>query len=339
MSLTNMQYDEIIRSYNRRQLQNKREQNQRIADVYQQIPRIKEINEEISGLSLNTTKQLLLNPSHTLIPEYKSILAKLHDEKESLLREHGFPADYMKLRYTCKDCQDTGYINNKKCHCFKLAEIDILYHQSNIKNILKYENFSTFSYEFFRNDYKDSVTGMTPAANIHSVVDICHNFIDNFTKIEDKKYSNLLFFGETGVGKTFLTNCIAKELIEQYQSVIYLSAIKLFNILSDAEFDHNNVDAKNQVMQIINCDLLIIDDLGTELSNSFTNSALFNCLNERLIAKHSTIISTNLIFTELMERYSERITSRLAKEFTFLKIYGDDLRHNKKVKSRQINQI
>ena len=104
-----------------------------------------------------------------------------------------------------------------------------------------------------------------------------------------------------------------------------------------AEFEHNNIDAKNQVTQILNCDLLIIDDLGTELSNSFTNSALFNCLNERLITKHSTIISTNLIFTELMDRYSERITSRLAKEFTFLKIYGDDLRHNKKVKARHIN--
>lgn len=337
MSLTNMQYDEIIRSYNRRQLQSKREQNQRIADVYQKIPRIKEINEEISGLSLETTKQLLLNPSHALIPDYKSAMAKLHKEKESLLQEYGFPDDYMNIRYFCPDCQDTGYMDNKKCHCFKLAEIDILYNQSNIKNILKYENFSNFSYEFFRDDYTDSVTGMTPAANIHKVAEICHNFIDNFTRTDGKKYSNLLFFGETGVGKTFLTNCIAKELIEQYQSVIYLSAIKLFNILSDAEFEHNNIDAKNQVTQILNCDLLIIDDLGTELSNSFTNSALFNCLNERLITKHSTIISTNLIFTELMDRYSERITSRLAKEFTFLKIYGDDLRHNKKVKSRQMN--
>lgn len=337
MSLTNMQYDEIIRSYNRRQLQNKREQNQRIADVYQQIPRIKAINEEVSGLSLDTTKQLLLSPSSTLIPEYKTKIAQLHKEKEMLLQEYGFPVDYLSIRYTCNNCQDTGYQDNKKCHCFKLAEIDILYNQSNIKNILESENFKNFSYEFFRDDYTDSVTGKTPAANIRGVVDICHNFIDNFANTDGKKYSNLLFFGETGVGKTFLTNCIAKELIDQYQSVIYLSAIKLFNILSDAEFNHNNIDAKNQVAQILNCDLLIIDDLGTELSNSFTNSALFNCLNERLIAKHSTIISTNLIFTELMDRYSERITSRLAKEFTFLKIYGDDLRHNKKVKSRQNN--
>ncbi len=336
MSLTNMQYDEIIRSYNRRQLQSKREQNRRIADVYQRIPRIKEINEEISGLSLETTKQLLLNPSHALIPDYKSAMVKLHNEKESLLQEYGFPVDYMNIRYSCPDCQDTGYQENKKCHCFKLAEIDILYNQSNIKNILEYENFSNFSYELFRDDYTDSVTGMTPAVNIHKVAEICHRFIDDFTRTE-KKYSNLLFFGETGVGKTFLTNCIAKELIERYQSVIYLSAIKLFNILSDAEFEHNNIDAKNQVTQILNCDLLIIDDLGTELSNSFTNSALFNCLNERLITKHSTIISTNLIFTELMDRYSERITSRLAKEFTFLKIYGDDLRHNKKVKACHIN--
>lgn len=334
MSLTNMQYDEIIRSYNRRQLQNKREQNQRISSVYEQIPRIKEINNEISKLSLNTTKMLLLHPSKTSISDYKAHMANLHNEKEELLKIHGFSSDYLSIRYTCKSCQDTGYIDNKKCHCFKLSEIDILYNQSNIKNILEYENFNNFSYEFFRDDYKDSVTGMTPMANIQGVVKICHNYIDNFTNIENQKYSNLLFFGETGVGKTFLTNCIAKELIEQYQSVIYLSAIKLFNILSEAEFNHKNIDAANQVAKIMSCDLLIIDDLGTELSNSFTNSALFNCLNERLISKHSTIISTNLIFTELMDRYSERISSRLAKEFTFLKIYGDDLRHNKKVKLR-----
>lgn len=336
MSLTSMQYDEIIRSYNRQQLQNKREQNERIAEVYEQLPRIKEIHDEIASLSLQTTKQLLLNPEGDMITDYKNAITKLQDEKESLLKRYGFTNHYLEIHYRCKDCQDTGYIDSKKCHCFKAFEIDILYQQSNIKNLLKQENFENFSFEFFRDDYTDSATGLTPLANMKNVVRICHEFVDTFSKQEQRKYSNLLFFGETGVGKTFLSNCIAKELLEQYRSVIYLSSIKFFNILSEAEFNRDNVDAKYQLSQLQSCDLLIIDDLGTELSNSFTNSALFNCLNERLLAGHSTIISTNLNFPELMERYSERIASRLAKEFTFLKIYGDDLRHNKKVKTHLI---
>lgn len=334
MALTNMQYDEIIRSYNRQQLQNKRDQSARIEKVYAQLPRIKEIHDEIASLSLQTTRQLLTNPQDDTIADYKTKITELQTEKQTLLQQHGFSTQYLDLQYHCKDCQDTGYVDNQKCHCFKALEIEILYQQSNIKNLLERENFNHFSYEYFRDDYIDNVTGLTPLANMKNVVRICHEFSDTFSQPENRKYTNLLFFGETGVGKTFLTNCIAKELLEQYQSVIYLSSIKLFNILSEAEFSRDNVDAKHQFSQLQNCDLLIIDDLGTELSNSFTNSALFNCLNERLLAKRSTIISTNLVFPEIMERYSERIASRLAKEFTFLKIYGDDLRHNKKVKSR-----
>lgn len=334
MSLTNMQYDEIIRSYNRINLENKRRQNERILSVYERLPRIREISDEISSLSLETTKKLLLsgqNPDGS-IRSFRTKLAALKDEKSRLLRENGFPADYMDMHYNCPDCKDTGYINNVKCHCFKKAEIEILYDQSNIKNVLERENFNTFNLNCFGDSEPDKVTCRTPRANMESVLSICHNFVDNFTSAK-KQYSNLLFFGKTGVGKTFLTNCIAKELIEKSKSVIYLSSINFFDILSNAEFNKSDTDARNKASQITDCDLLIIDDLGTELSNSFTNSALFNIINERLIDRKSVIISTNLIFPELMERYSERLTSRLTKEYTFLKIYGDDLRHKLKLKN------
>ncbi|MBQ3583885.1 MAG: ATP-binding protein [Lachnospiraceae bacterium] len=337
MALTNMQYDEIIRSYNRLNLENKRRQNERIAAVYEKIPRIQEINEEISSLSLETTKRLLLaadtaNASQDSLQDFRSKLASLKSEKAALLKEYGFPSDYMEMHYHCPDCEDTGYINNVKCHCFKKAEIEILYDQSNIKNVLERENFKTFQLDCFDDTKPDSVTGKTPKANMESILTICHSFVDNFSE-KERRFSNLLFFGETGVGKTFLTNCIAKELIEQSKSVIYLSAINFFDILSNAEFNKSDFDSKNKAAQISDCDLLIIDDLGTELSNAFTNSALFNIINERLLNKKSVIISTNLIFPELMKRYSERLTSRLTKEYTFLKIYGDDLRHKLKRKN------
>lgn len=335
MSLTNMQYDEIIRSYNRIQLENKRLQNERIATIYSQIPRIKEINDEISSLSLATTKAMLLsgNSSEEVVKnpinDFRTKLQELKKEKENLLSANGFKPDYLEVHYRCKDCKDTGYIDNKKCHCFKKAEIEILYNQSNIREILKRENFDNFNLNCFNNTDIDSVTGKSPKENMSSVLNICHNFVDNFSK-DNRKYSNLLFFGKTGVGKTYLTNCIARELLDQSISVIYLSAIGLFDILSSAGFDKSDIDARNKSQQITDCDLLIIDDLGTELSNSFTNSALFNKINERLLNKKSTIISTNLGLPELMERYSERLTSRLAKEYTFMKIYGNDLRHNRK---------
>lgn len=337
MSLTNMQYDEIIRSYNRIQLENKRLQNERIATVYSQIPRIKEINDEISSLSLATTRAMLLSnnspeDSNKPIEEFKKRLTLLKEERIKLLIENGYKPDYLDMHYHCNDCKDTGYIDNKKCHCFKKAEIEILYNQSNIREILKSENFDNFKLDYFNDSDIDSVTGKSPKDNMNNVLNICHNFVDNFSS-PDRKYNNLLFFGKTGVGKTYLTNCIARELLDQSISVIYLSAIGLFDILSSAGFDKSDIDAKNKSQQITDCDLLIIDDLGTELSNSFTNSALFNKINERLINKKSTIISTNLGLPELMERYSERLTSRLAKEYTFMKIYGDDLRHNHKVKS------
>lgn len=335
MSLTNMQYDEIIRFYNRISLENKRRQDQRILSVYEQIPRIREINDEISTLSLETTKKLLFlseQNSNDSIQDFRNKLSDLRDEKHRLLREHGFPSDYMELHYNCPDCKDTGYINNVKCHCFKKAEIEILYDQSNIKHVLERENFDTFNMECFGDSEFDMTTQKTPKENMKGILTICHNFVDNFTS-DKRQYRNLLFFGKTGVGKTFLTNCIAKELIEKSQSVIYLSAIQFFDLLSNAEFNKSDTDAVAKSAQITSCDLLIIDDLGTELSNSFTNSALFNIINERLIKQKSVIISTNLILPELMERYSERLTSRLTKEYTILKIYGEDLRYKLKSKN------
>lgn len=329
MSLTNMQYDEIVRSYNRIQLDNRRNQTERINLIYDRIPRIKEINDEISSMSLKTIKSLLENNNDdSSLKEFRQNLKLLKSEKQALLTKNGFPPDYLDMHYKCKDCHDTGYIDNRKCHCFKKAEIDILYNQSNIREVLSYENFDNFNIDYFNNTDVDSATGKTPKANMNAVLNICRDFVNNFQN-KDRKYSNLLFFGKTGVGKTYLTNCIAKELIEKTSSVIYLSAINLFDILSRAEFERND-DAKNKASQILECDLLIIDDLGTELYNSFTNSALFNIINERLLNSKSVIISTNLVFSELMERYSERLTSRLAKEYTFMKIYGDDLRHKHK---------
>ncbi len=172
------------------------------------------------------------------------------------------------------------------------------------------------------------IPGFPQAEKLTSVVDHCHYFINNF----DKTFDNLLFYGRAGTGKTFLINCIAKELIEKSYSVIYLSAVQLFDLLADYSFKRSNTTIYRQISfdELLRCDLLIIDDLGTEMSNSFTESSLFDCLNERLIHQKSTIISTNFSLQELQQKYEERIFSRTAGNYTPLKIFGDDIRIKKK---------
>ncbi len=154
----------------------------------------------------------------------------------------------------------------------------------------------------------------------------CHDFIDNF----ENKPKNIFFYGNTGVGKTFLSNCIAKELLDAGYSVIYFTAFQLFDILSKGVFE-KDADAIAAHQNIFDCDLLIIDDLGTELSNSFTTSQLFLCVNERILRQKSTIISTNLNLEQIAEIYSERTLSRISSNYSFIKLFGDDIRIKKRL--------
>lgn len=322
MGLNVSQYDALMREYDRTRLNHKRELDERTREIYNKIPRIKEINDSISTISVQHAKQMLLGHNISTTDIKKQIEA-LSAEKASILRQNGYQEDYLSLKFTCPDCKDTGYSGQHKCHCLKNSIIELLYDQSNIKDVLKRENFSSFSFEHFDNTTKDSATGMTALQNMHEVVKTCRDYIDNF----ETQYRSLYLYGATGVGKTFLTNCIAKELIDKSFSVIYVSSIRLFDILAHNTFKRNNVDdASDLAGNLLDCDLLIIDDLGTELVNSFTASSLFNCINERHLRRKSVIISTNFSLAELRSNYSERVFSRITSNYTLLKIYGDDLR-------------
>jgi DNA replication protein DnaC len=244
-----------------------------------------------------------------------------------LLEQYGYPKDFLQPAYHCPDCKDTGYIGKEKCHCFKQAIVDIVYSQSNIKTAIAVENFSAFSYEFYSDDYVEPSIKMTPRQNIKKAVQACKHFIENF----DHEYNNLLLYGNTGVGKTFLANCVAKELLDSAHTVIYLTAFQLFDILEKNKFGKNedNFESQNQFEYILDCDLLIVDDLGTELNNTFVSSQLYLCINERFLRRKATIISTNLSLDNINANYSERVFSRIASNYTLLKIVGDDIRLKK----------
>ncbi len=371
MALTNTQYDSIMREYEQRQLKNRRLLSERTERAYRLSPRLKEINDEIATISVETARRRIKqirtkNPSHpevsgsiagiqntsdsnavgsnadspsaydsdTLslandmapLSSLHSKIAALRSERAHILKELSLPADYFDPIYDCPDCKDTGYIGREKCHCLKQAIIDKVYEQSNIRNILARENFSTFSYDYYSDQITNPATGRSALDTAKMAVAECHRFIDHF----DEKPKNLLFYGDTGVGKTFLSNCVANELLCQGKSVIYFTSFQLFDILSRGVFGKDS-DAVAANRDLFDCDLLIIDDLGTEMTNHFIASQLFLCVNERILRMKSTIISTNLGMEQLAELYSERTLSRILSNYVIIKLIGDDIRIRKRM--------
>ncbi len=326
MSLTNSQYDAIMRIYSTIQTRNRHLQEERTRQVYARCPQLTAVENAIIDLSEQSAPAIFAG-GDAAMDAYRQKLGQLAQERDELLLHSGFPADYLDPLYDCPACRDTGFIGGSPCTCFQKKVTDLFYMRSNLKNIIASENFDTFEYTWYPTDMIDAATGLDAQSNIRNVVDICRQFIDDF----DTGFHNLLIYGETGVGKTFLTNCIARELLDSSHSVIYLTAIEFFEAFG--RFYEDDADKAGAVDSILDCELLIIDDLGTELSNSFTNSRLFYCINERMLKKHSTIISTNLTVPALSSLYSERIVSRLTCAYTFLKIFGRDIR----VQKRNIN--
>ena len=321
MALSNSQYDAIMREYGRQQLENQHQLEARRNEIYRVIPAVRELEAEIASRSVAGAKRLLAGDTGALA-ELREELADLREQKAILIRAKGYPEDYLTLHYRCPDCEDTGWRQGRKCHCFLRAQMKLLYAQSNLDHVLDQENFSRLSYDYYDNSQIISEIGMTNADYMRRVVAGCREFAADF----DRKKENLLFTGSTGVGKTFLTNCIAKELIDSGHSVIYLSAGDLFEVFSRNKFDYDTPeDMRDTYRYILDCDLLIIDDLGTELNNSFTSSQLFYCINERMNMSRSTIISTNLSLKQLRDSYTDRVTSRIMR-YRIIPLYGRDIR-------------
>lgn len=325
MALTNSQYDAIMRMYEKKQLRSHDLLNEHFHEIYEKIPRIAEIDRKISHAGVEKAKALLEGGDQS-IDDFRRQVALLSEEKKTLLLAYGYPEDYLEPSYECSDCCDTGYIDGKKCRCFQKAEIDLLYTQSNLQDVLNAENFRSFRLDYYSSDYIDPVSRRSSLEMAKDALDVCRSFVDSFSD----SFQNLLIYGNTGVGKTFLTHCIARELIDRIHSVIYVTASQLFELLGNREFGQRTEDIHTGSL-LESCDLLIIDDLGTELTNSFTVSQLFICLNDRIIQKKSTIISTNLSLNEIKSIYSERIFSRISSNFRLLKLVGDDIRIKKKL--------
>lgn len=330
MTLHSSIYKEVLKEYDDIRTNSKNQLNLRKQKVYKTVPRIEQIDKQLSSIGIKVTQAIINNPdkAQTLILTLQKENESLVKEKLNLLLQYGFNKDYLNLHYICPYCKDTGYIEaeNKICKCMQQKLINKAYSKSNLKDILQYENFGNFDTSFY-SDLLEDGENISPKENIYSILDTCYDFIDKF----DIKFSNIIFYGKSGRGKTFLCHCIAKEMLDRGKVVLYITAFELFRMIESEKFDSNKDEAIKSYLEIIfDVDLLIIDDLGTECSTIVTSSEFFNIINLRLISKKPTIISTNLSPSSWAVMYSDRITSRIHGNYIVLRVTGDDIRIRKK---------
>jgi len=328
-------YREVMRGY-----ESLREQAQELLDerrrvLYEKAPRVKEIENEVKSIGLTLVK-LALAGDENGIKKARDHVAALELEKKNAIAAAGMGEDYLAAVYQCSECEDTGYKAAaagqiaERCSCLKQRLIEAYYSLSNIKGVLQDENFDTFDYRCF-NPAINEAEGLSPLVNMQAVYRIATNFVQDF----DTSFNNLLLYGRTGLGKTFVCHCIAKDLLDAGHTVLYLTAPRLFKVVEDYRFNRDALTEPDEMLDAVtDVDLLILDDLGAEFVTVVTSSALFDIINQRLLAKKSTVISTNLSPTELERSYSERIASRFTGYYRMIKFFGDDVRVRSKYGGR-----
>lgn len=321
----------ILKEYNMKREHALQEAEGKKRKIFSSNKELQDIEDEINKTAILAAKSILNKDSTCNIYDFEKQIENLKIKKFNLLKQLGTDSNELLPKFDCSICKDTGFVfsdgTNSLCNCLKQKLLDVAYNQSNISN----SKNDTFEY-FDLNKYSDEVnekqygSNISPRKNISIIKDIAINFIENFDDIKEK---NLIFIGNTGLGKTFLSNCIANELLKNGKTVLYQTAPILLDMAVDYKFNKNNI-SYNMYKNIFDVDLLIIDDLGTESLNSIKFAELFTIINTRLLNQNNritkTIISTNLSLKNLFETYDERIVSRLAGNYNICKFFGEDIR-------------
>lgn len=307
----------------------RRELDQRRMRAYARIPELQELEQQTPSLAMDLLrKRLLANPlqqgaSGADHLSFRETAAQITRRRTQLLTQNGFPPDYLEMTWDCPDCHDTGYVGSEKCHCLRRRETAVLYDQSNLEMLAADADFSSLSESYYTGEDLE---------HFRQARRTCERFVDEF----DRVFRNLYLYGTVGTGKTMLSVCAARALIEKGKSVLYFSAASLFDRLADCTFGSGTRDAlRDFTGDLYNCDLLIIDDLGTEFTNAFVASQLFSCISERELNRHPTIISTNLSLKEMQARYSDRVFSRITSTYEICKLTGRDIRLQRRRRGRR----
>ena len=294
-----------------------RENHHRIA--VETVPEILEAEEKMSRAGLATIKAVGMGAADA--KEYIQKLSEINLEAQAqrrlLLKSNGFPEDWLDVHYTCKKCEDKGFVSGIMCGCFRELLKSIEY-----EKLCSKLPVGNCRFDNFKLDYYPDGAGTSPKKRMESVLNYCKAYAADFSR----RSPSLLLYGKTGLGKTHLSLAIAGKAVEEGYGVIYSSAQNLFNKLEKDKF--GKADA-NTEEAILDCDLLIIDDLGAEFTTQFTVSALYNIVNSRELESKPTIISTNLMPEQLTKAYGERIASRILSNYVMLYFDGSDIRQIK----------
>ena len=296
------------------------EYERRTAEISKKSKRFSDIDKELSKTGVKLMGfSLGKSGDFTNIEDIKKNYNDLVTERRNILLANVYPADYCDIKYHCEKCSDTGYIGIEICSCLKKEIAKVSLENSGLFSLAKSQTFETFCLDYFE---KDDIILM------RRNLDILKAFVENFVP---GKSDSFLFMGGTGLGKTHLSSATAQKIIEKGSYVVYESSLKFFSDFEEKRFGNNGFFGNNSsdIEKYNECDLLIIDDLGCELTNQFTLACLYNIINTRMIEHKSTIISTNLSQNELRNRYTDRIISRIFCEFKPLIFRGSDIREQK----------
>ena len=286
----------------------------RTENVYKKAPIIREIDNQIRASMLDAIGVMLQKSGDVELSVSKigDNNIKLQEDRRRELKAAGFPEDYLDMDFMCKKCEDTGFVGSVPCTC--LMEF---YNAEQAKELSNMLSIGKETFENFRLDY---YTGHA-LAHMSVIYETCRIYADTF----GKSSKNMFFTGAPGLGKTYLSSCIAKVVFEKGHSVVYSTAGQVFSTFEKAHFDRDE-EAKEQRERLLGCELLILDDLGTEMTTAFTVSALYEIVNTRLTTGKKTIISTNLTVSEIAARYSPQISSRIGGEYQTMQFHGEDIR-------------
>ena len=298
-------------------------------ELYDKIPQVEELSRKIASCSIAAAKAVFKGANtKEELEKIAEISSKCQKIQKEILLDNGYPVDYMEPKFTCPLCKDTAYIeqNGKTvyCNCFLELLKKCACDEINKLSPLSLCTFDTFDVNYYPYDTAD---GVVPFTRMSKIRDYCVNYANGF----NGKGKSILMRGATGLGKTHLSLAIANEVLNRGYYVVYVSAPSILSQLDRLHFNYKYDEEQRLIDTLLNCDLLIIDDLGTEFSTNYTQSAIYNIFNNRLLARKPVIINTNLTIHELESEYSQRFVSRIMGECDKLDFVGKDIRTLKKI--------
>jgi len=331
-----MGYSQEVKIAAERKLNNRRTVAEHEAEVrkeriFREVPEAEKYERQIASCGITAAKAVLKGGDvKSEIEKLKECSLNAQREYSMLLAQYGYTVEDTKPIYMCKKCNDTGFIelDNRTimCSCYKQLLVECACAELNKQSPLSLCTFDDFSLDYYSQDIEEGYP-RSAYQQMQNILNYCKNYAETFTK----NSKSLFMKGKTGLGKTHLSLSIANEVIKKGFGVIYVSAPAIVSKLENERFSYDKSNA-NTEQTLINCDLLIIDDLGTEFTTQFTTSAIYNIFNSRLLANRPVIINTNLNSHELEKIYSERFVSRISGQAVQLAFLGEDIRNQKKFK-------